>query len=81
FASSVSVKPNSNIEKPFTITVDSSLPQGVYTGNVYVKEQGKTEEIRIPFTFSIDPKEYKRIDGLEIVNSTFSPNNDQILDD
>ncbi|MBD2802963.1 serine protease, partial [Xenorhabdus sp. M] len=47
FASSVSVKPNSNIEKPFTITVDSSLPQGVYTGNVYVKEQGKTEEIRI----------------------------------
>ncbi len=81
FASSASVKPNSNIEKPFTITVDSSLPQGVYTGNVYVKEQGKTEEIRIPFTFSIDPKEYKRIDGLEIVNSTFSPNNDQILDD
>ncbi|MCU5300836.1 S8 family serine peptidase [Bacillus toyonensis] len=81
FASSVSVKPNSNIEKPFTITVDSSLPQGVYTGNVYVKEQGKTEEVRIPFTFSIDPKEYKRIDGLEIVNSTFSPNNDQILDD
>jgi len=75
------IKPNSNIEKPFTITVDSSLPQGVYTGNLYVKEQGKTEEVRIPFTFSIDPKEYKRIDGLEIVNSTFSPNNDKILDD
>lgn len=37
--------------------------------------------MRIPFTFSIDPKEYKRIDGLEIVNSTFSPNNDRILDD
>ena len=37
--------------------------------------------MRIPFTFSIDPKEYKRIDGLEIVNSTFSPNNDKILDD
>ena len=78
--SSISVQPNSNTEKPFTITVDSSLPQGVYTGNVYVKEQGAKEEIRIPFTFSIDPKDYKRIDGLEIVNSTFSPNGDNILD-
>ncbi|KLA24714.1 MULTISPECIES: S8 family serine peptidase [Bacillus cereus group] len=81
FPSSISMKPNSNIEKPFTITVDSSLPQGVYTGNLYVKEQGKTEEMRIPFTFSIDPKDYKRIDGLEIINSTFSPNGDNILDD
>ncbi|MES5864759.1 S8 family serine peptidase [Bacillus cereus group sp. RP32] len=81
FPSSISLKPNSNIEKPFTITVDSSLPQGVYTGNLYVKDQGTKEEMRIPFTFSIDPKEYKRIDGVEIVNSTFSPNNDKILDD
>ncbi len=79
--SSISIQPNSSTEKPFTITVDSSLPQGVYTGNVYVKEQGKNEETRIPFTFSIDPKDYKRIDGLEIINSTFSPNGDQILDD
>ena len=79
--SSISIQPNSSTEKPFTITVDSSLPQGVYTGNVYIKEQGKKEETRIPFTFSIDPKDYKRIDGLEIINSTFSPNGDQILDD
>ena len=48
FSSSISMKPNSNIEKPFTITVDSSLPQGVYTGNLILKEQGKTEEMRIP---------------------------------
>ena len=48
---------------------------------MYIKEQGKKEETRIPFTFSIDPKDYKRIDGLEIINSTFSPNGDQILDD
>ena len=53
----------------------------MYTGNVYVKEQGAKEEIRIPFTFSIDPKDYKRIDGLEIINSTFSPNGDHVLDD
>ncbi|EHL77337.1 hypothetical protein HMPREF1014_00506 [Bacillus sp. 7_6_55CFAA_CT2] len=79
--SSISIQPNSSTEKPFTITVDSSLPQGVYTGNVYVKEQGAKEEIRIPFTFSIDPKDYKRIDGLEIINSTFSPNGDHVLDD
>ncbi|MEN1934862.1 S8 family serine peptidase [Paenibacillus sp. 102] len=81
FPSSISVQASSNVEKPFTITVDSSLPQGVYTGNVYVKERGSNEEIRIPFTFSIDPKDYKRIDGLEVVNSTFSPNGDTILDD
>ncbi|CKE00168.1 subtilisin-like serine proteases [Streptococcus pneumoniae] len=79
--SSISIQPNSSTEKPFTINVDSSLPQGVYTGNVYVKEQGAKEEIRIPFTFSIDPKDYKRIDGLEIINSTFSPNGDHVLDD
>ncbi|MBR9659401.1 S8 family peptidase [Bacillus cereus] len=79
--SSISIQPNSSTEKPFTITVDSSLPQGVYTGNVYVKEHGAKEEIRIPFTFSIDPKDYKRIDGLEIINSTFSPNSDHVLDD
>ncbi|TKI95302.1 peptidase S8, partial [Bacillus wiedmannii] len=79
--SSINVQPNSNTEKPLTITIDSSLPQGVYTGNVYVKEQGSKNEIRIPFTFSIDPKDYKRIDGLEIINSTFSPNGDNILDD
>ncbi|PKJ57076.1 S8 family serine peptidase [Bacillus sp. SN10] len=79
--SSISIQPNSSTEKPFTITVDSSLPQGVYTGNVYIKEQGTKEETRIPFTFSIDPKDYKRIDGLEIINSTFSPNGDHILDD
>lgn len=48
---------------------------------MYIKEQGKKEETRIPFTFNIDPKDYKRIDGLEIINSTFSPNGDQILDD
>ncbi|CAM4136256.1 peptidase S8 [Bacillus manliponensis] len=81
FPSSISVKENSAMEKPFTISINRSLPQGVYTGALYVKERGSDYEIRIPFTFSVDPKDYKRIDGLEIINSTFSPNGDDILDD
>ena len=42
--SSISIQPNSSTEKPFTITVDSSLPQGVYTGNIYVKNKGQKKK-------------------------------------
>ena len=52
----------------------------MYTGNVYVKEQGAKEEIEFHLHLVSIPKDYKRIDGLEIVNSTFSPNGDNILD-
>ena len=43
--SSISIQPNSSTEKPFTITVDSSLPQGVYTGNVYVKNKVRMKKL------------------------------------
>ncbi|SFW97913.1 minor extracellular serine protease Vpr [Thermoactinomyces sp. DSM 45891] len=75
----IKVKGESKEEFPLQLTIDSSLPRGIYSGYLYLKE-GKNEE-RVPFTFSIHPNSLKRVNYMSASDLFISPNGDHIQDD
>ncbi|MDQ0416198.1 minor extracellular serine protease Vpr [Croceifilum oryzae] len=70
----VEVSANGQEDLTVKITVDSSLPRDVYSGYLYLTD-GK-EEQKVPFTFSIDPASYNRVNYLGVSDLIFSPNGD-----
>lgn len=72
----VTVNKKNKAEFTLELTVDSSLPRDVYTGYLYLKEGNN--ESKVPFTFSIDPQSYNRVNYLSTSDLIFSPNGDRV---
>ncbi|SDW97875.1 Serine protease, subtilisin family [Marininema mesophilum] len=75
---SLTVKGNSKTDLNIGLQVGTSLPRGIYTGQIQLQDGKKT--LKLPFTVLINPKDYPLIGYLAISPNPFSPNGDGIKD-
>ncbi|SDV99842.1 minor extracellular serine protease Vpr [Marininema mesophilum] len=75
---SLTVKGTSKSELNIGLKVDSSLPRGIYTGQIQLQDGKKT--LKLPFTVLIDPKDYPLVTAFAVSPNAFSPNSDGIID-
>ncbi|MDR6226778.1 S8 family serine peptidase [Desmospora profundinema] len=76
---SVTAQPGETVSLPITLTLDTKLPRGEYTGTLYLKDGSR--EIKVPFQALIDPKGYPLLEMLSLSEWVISPNGDNILDE
>lgn len=70
--SQIKVGANSTKAVSFKVTIDPTMPRGIYTGRLYLRDKSN-EQYVVPFTFCIDPKSYARINYLDLSEEFISP--------